>query len=384
MISTRFKNLVVIGALTLASAANFGASLSVNAQADQVQVGLITKTETNPFFVKMREGAQAAADKAGVKLLTASGKFNSDNDSQVTAIENMVNAGVKGILITPANTKAIVPSIKKARDAGVLVIALDTPTDPQDATDALFATDNKKAGLLIGQYAKAAFGTKAAKIATLDLLPGITVGQLRHDGFLQGFGIKEGDPSIVCEGDSEGDQSKGQTVMENCLTKDPDINLVYAINEPAAAGAYTALDKAGKASGVMIVAVDGGCTPGVEYVISGKIAATSQQYPLKMAALGVAAVVQFAKDGTKPTGYTDTGVTLLTEKPMPGLDSQGGVFGVQSCWGTPTATELADATKADAAAGIKLPAAATMSMNATMSATMSMAATMAPTMAATK
>ncbi len=367
MFSTHMRKVALVAIVILGTLSSFGYKHSINAQA-QIQIGLITKTETNPFFVKMREGAQAEADKAGVKLLTASGKFDSDNDSQVTAIENMVSAGVKGILITPASTKAIVPSIKKARDAGVLVIALDTPTDPQDATDALFATDNKKAGLLIGQYAKAAFGSKAAKIATLDLLPGITVGQLRHDGFLEGFGIKEGDPSIVCSGDSEGDQAKGQTVMENCLSKNPDINLVYAINEPAAAGAYTALDKAGKANGVMIVAVDGGCTPGVEYVISGKIAATSQQYPLKMAALGVAAVVKFAKDGTKPTGYTDTGVTLLTEKPMAGIESQGGVFGVQSCWGTPTAGELDAATKADAAAGIKPPAAATMS--ATMAATM--------------
>ncbi len=171
----------------------------------------------------MREGAQAEVDKAGsgYKLLTASGKTDTDNDSQVTAIENMITQGVKGILLVPANSKAIVPSIKKARDAGVLVIALDTPTDPQDAADALFATDNFKAGLLIGQYAKAAFGSKKAVIATLDLIPGITVSELRQGGFLQGFGIKKGDPSVVCGGDSEGDQALGQTVMENCLTKNP-------------------------------------------------------------------------------------------------------------------------------------------------------------------
>ena len=87
-------------------------------------------------------------------------RFDGDNAGQVTAIENMVAAGAKAILITPSDTKAIVPAIKKARAAGVLVIALDTPTDPKDATDALFATDNFKAGLLIGQYAKAAMGGK--------------------------------------------------------------------------------------------------------------------------------------------------------------------------------------------------------------------------------
>ncbi len=380
MYSTHKTNrIVLVAAVILTTLATFGTHYTLTSAQTPVQIGLITKTETNPFFVKMREGAQSVADKLGAKLITAAGKNDNDNDSQVIAIENMVNAGVKGILITPANSKGIVPAIKKARDAGVLVIALDTPADPQDATDALFATDNMKAGLLIGQYAKAAFNGKSAKIATLDADPGNKTGVLRHNGFLQGFGIKDGDPSIVCSGDSGGDQAKGQTVMENCLTKDPDINLVYAINEPAAAGAFTALDKAGKAKGVTIVAVDGGCTPGITSVIAGNIAATSQQYPLKMAAMGVEAVVKFAKDGTKPTGYTDTGVTLISAKPITGIDSQGSVFGAQNCWGTLVNGEMDAAMKADAAAGIKPPAAATMS--ATMSATM--ASTMSATMAAT-
>jgi fructose transport system substrate-binding protein len=295
-------------------------------------IGLITKTEANPFFVKMREGATAAANARGAKLMTAAGRYDGDNASQVTAIENMVATGAKAILITPSDTKAIVRTIKKARDAGVLVIALDTPTDPQDATDALFATDNFKAGVLIGQYAKAAMAGKPAKIATLDLAPGITVGKLRHDGFLQGYGIKEGDASIVCSQDTQGDQAKGQTAMENCLQKAPDINVVYTINEPAAAGAYQALKAAGKQKGVLIVSVDGGCA-GVKNVKAGIIAATSQQYPLKMAAMGVAAGVEFAKTGKKASGYTDTGVTLITDKPMAGVDSKDTKVGTDLCWG---------------------------------------------------
>ncbi|MFG6191977.1 sugar ABC transporter substrate-binding protein [Nonomuraea sp. JJY05] len=296
------------------------------------KVGLITKTETNPFFVKMKEGAQKSAQANGMELMTAAGKFDGDNASQITAVENMVAAGVKGILITPSDTKAIVPAVKKARDAGVLVIALDTPTDPQDATDALFATDNLKAGELIGQYAKAAMAGKPAKIATLDLAPGITVGQLRHDGFLKGYGIAEGDPSIVCSQDTRGDQSKGQTAMENCLQKAPDINLVYTINEPAALGAYTALKAKGREKDVLIVSVDGGCT-GVKAVKSGEIAATSQQYPLKMAEDGVKAVSEFAKTGKKASGYTDTGVTLITDKSVSGVEAKDTAFGLANCWG---------------------------------------------------
>jgi len=140
------------------------------------------------------------------------------------------------------------------------------------------------------------------------------------------------DSRIVCSQDAQGDQAKGQTAMENCIQKSPDINLLYTINEPTALGAYTALKAAGKEKQVTIVSVDGGCT-GVRGVKAGQIAATSQQYPLKMASLGVAAVVRYAKTGKKPSGYTDTGVTLITNKPAKGVPSRNVVFGLANCWG---------------------------------------------------
>jgi len=339
----------VVGAALLAAPLGVGRSAAapampslVSAAKSQVVVGLITKTDTNPFFVKMKEGAQKAAKQYGAKLLTAAGKFDGDNASQVTAIENMVTAGAKGILITPSDTKAIVPAIRKARAAGLVVIALDTATDPASAVDALFATDNYNAGLLIGKYAKAKFGSKPAKIVTLDLSPArVTVDVARHNGFLAGFGNAKAtasakgfvkDSRIVCSQDAAGDQAKGQTAMENCLQKAPDVNLLYTINEPTALGAYTALKAAGKQNQVTIVSVDGGCT-GVRGVKAGQIAATSQQYPLKMASLGVAAVVKYAKTGAKPHGYTDTGVTLITNKPATGVPSKNVAFGLANCWG---------------------------------------------------
>jgi fructose transport system substrate-binding protein len=298
-----------------------------------ITVGLITKTETNPYFVTMKKGAQAEAAKDGVKLLTAAGAYDGDNAGQVTAIENMIAAGVKGILITPSDPKAIAPTLQRARQQGIVVIALDTPPDPQNSADALFATDNLAAGKLIGQYAKAEMAGKPAKIATLDLTPGVDVGVQRHNGFLAGFGVAEGDPSIVCEANTSGDQAKGQTAMENCLQKSPDINLVYTINEPAAMGAYQALKAAGKDKAVTIVTVDGSCT-GVNALSQGQFAADSQQYPLKMASLGVDAIRDFAKTGKKPSGYTDTGVTLIAASPVAGVDSKDASYGQSNCWGS--------------------------------------------------
>ena len=316
---------------------------------DQAIVGLITKTDTNPFFVKMKEGATQAAQQAGVQLQTFAGKKDGDNESQVQAIENLISAGAKGVLITPSDSKAIVPSLDKARQAGMLVVVLDTPVEPASAADATFATDNFEAGNLIGQWAKAKLGDAAAtaKIATLDLSPNQpSVDVQRHNGFLTGFGINvpdknvitDGvDPRIVGRGVTDGAEEGGRTAMETLLQKDPSINLVYTINEPAAAGAYAALEAAGKAKDVTIVSVDGGC-PGVDAVKAGQIGATSQQYPLKMAQEGVAAVAQFAKDGSKPQAtagktFTDTGVTLITDQAQPGVDSKDTAFGSQNCWG---------------------------------------------------
>jgi fructose transport system substrate-binding protein len=322
------------------SSGSSGASTGSGGGGD-VKIGLITKTDTNPFFVKMKEGATKEAQAKGATLQTAAGKFDGDNATQVTAIENMVAAGVKGILLVPSDTKAIVPTIAKARDQGVEVIALDTPTDPQSAVDALFATNNFKAGLLIGQYATAAMNGKPAKIAMLDLNPGVTVGVLRHNGFLTGFGAAKATekdlkavtgPEVVCTQDTQGDQAKGQTAMENCLQKAPDINLVYSINEPSGLGAYTALKAAGKEKDVTVVSVDGGCT-GVQGVKDGAIAATSQQYPLKMATQGVDALVDFIKNGTKVSGYHDTGVTLIASKAQSGVPSKDVQFGLDNCWG---------------------------------------------------
>ncbi len=333
-------------AVLLAPVAALALGLSVATPAtsqDKIVVGLITKTNTNPFFVKMKEGAQAKAKELGVTLQAYAGKSDGDNDGQVRAIEALMAAGAKGILLVPSNSTAIIPTVEKARKAGVLVITLDTPLDPVTAADANFATDNFKAGELIGQWAKATLGDKAAsaKIATLDLAANQpTVDYLRHNGFLTGFGIPVKDPKHYAMSDSPqivgsdvtaGSTDGGRKAMENILQKASDINVVYAINEPAADGGYAALKAAGKEKGVLIVGVDGGC-PGIKSVKAGVIGATSQQYPLLMASEGVQAVVDFVKNGKKPVSM-DTGEKLVTDHPVPGVPSIDTAEGAKLCWG---------------------------------------------------
>ncbi|AGL14225.1 substrate-binding domain-containing protein [Actinoplanes sp. N902-109] len=311
-------------------------------------VGLITKTDTNPFFVTMKKGAQRAAGQQGLELQSFAGKQDGDNEAQVLAIENLTSYGAKGFLITPNDSKAIVPSIDLAHQRGMLVIALDTPTDPANAADATFATDNYQAGKLIGQWAKAKFAKdgKQAKIAMLDLNANqVSVDVKRDQGFLDGFGIDvgnpgrigdENDPRIAGHDVTDGAEDGGRTAMENLLQKDPSINLVYTINEPAAAGAYQALKAAGR-DDTVIVSIDGGC-PGVENVKKGVIGATAMQFPLKMASMGIEAIAQYAKTGSKPQAtagkdFVDTGTTLITDDPQAGMEAKDSTWGTQNCWG---------------------------------------------------
>ena len=317
--------------------------------ADKIIVGLITKTNTNPFFAKMKEGAEAKAKELGVDFRSYAGKYDGDNTGQVDAVELLMNAGAKAIMITPSDTKAIVPSIERARKAGILVIALDTPLDPPDAADATFATDNVKAGELIGEWAVKTLGDKAkdAHVAYVDaLVDQPSVDRARDFGFSKGFGIEnsdwkqyghETDKRVAGHQWGKGSEQGARAAMETLLQKDPNINVVYTINEPTAAGAFAALKAAGKSKNAIVVSVDGGC-PGVKNVAAGVIGATAQQYPLLMASLGVEAAVEYAKSGKKPAvtpglDFFNTGVSLVTDKPVEGVPSIGTKDGLAKCWG---------------------------------------------------
>ena len=320
-----------------------------------IAVTLITKTSTNPFFIAMQKGAEEAGKANNVTITTAAGKADGDEATQIQAIEAATARGDAGILITPA-TDGVNPAIEAARAAGLYVIALDTPPNPPDTVDITFATDNFKAGELIGKWAAGSMGGKKATIALLDLFNDkvASVDYNRDQGFLTGMGIDTadkmkngdeaktgkyragGDYEIVCNEPTQGAQDQGRTAMETCLAKSKDINLVYTINEPAGVGASEALKAAGVTA--TIVSVDGGCSPGIEAVKDGTIGATSQQYPVKMAELGVKAIADFKRNGTKPEvtpglDFFDTGVALVTDKPVSGLESIDTTAAGKICWG---------------------------------------------------
>src|SRR4051812_40483777 len=361
MSRTRLRGVIAVGAIaSLAAIGLAGCSdpSSGGSAGGSIGVALIVKTTTNPYFVAMEDAAKADAAKAGVKLTLAAGKKDGDAATQIQAIEDSISRGDKGILITPTDS-TVNSAIAKARKAGLYVIALDTAPDPANTVDITFATDNFAAGEAIGKWAAAQLNGAPAVIGLVDLFSNqvASVDYDRDQGFLTGMGIplksktkngdedptgtytggKGGDYTIVGNQASNGDEADGRTAMETLLSKNSKINLVYAINEPAAYGAYQALKAAGTEKSTILVAIDGGCT-GVNQVSQGIIGATSQQYPSKMASLGIDAIVKLAKTGKKPSvsdglDFFNTGSQLVTDKPVDGLTSITSADGAKICWG---------------------------------------------------
>jgi fructose transport system substrate-binding protein len=185
-------------------------------------------------------------------------------------------------------------------------------------------------------------------VGFLDVSSGlqITTEVQRNQGFMTGFGIDpvdntfigdENDSRIAGFAETQGSQDMGRTAMENLMAANPNINVIYTINEPAAAGAFEAIKAAGRADDILIVSVDGGC-PGVQNVADGVIGATSMQFPLRMAKQGVQAIVDFAATGKLPAPsegleFTNTGVVLITDQPVEGIESQNTTWGLENCWG---------------------------------------------------
>ena len=362
---SRRKTVAAVGLAVCASVALAACSSSKTSSSSSggsasstksVGVSLILKTLTNPYFVSMSKDAKSATAKDNVKLTVAAGAKDGDTQTQISAIDNAISRGDKGILIT-TNGDAVNSALNQAKKAGLFVIALDTATNPASVADITYGTDNTAAGKLDGQYAAASLGGKPAVIAMLDLFNNqvVSVDINRDHGFLQGMGIDPGSTTqngqeaksgsysggkytIACHQPTQGAIDGGRTAMENCLSANPDINVVYAINEPAGEGAYNALKAANKDSQAKIYAIDGSCA-GLKFVTSGEFASDATQYPGQMASLGIDAIAKLARGGSKPSvtsgkSFFDTGTKLVATKAQSGITIQAPSAAASTCWGS--------------------------------------------------
>jgi fructose transport system substrate-binding protein len=331
---------------------------SCGGNGDKTGVSLILKTQTNPYFVAMKSSAQAQATKSDAHLSVATGNADGDTQTQISAIDTAIARGDKGIVIT-SNGPAVNAALRRAKEYGLFVIALDTPLDPVQTANVTYATNNFEAGKLIGEYTAVRLAGKKAVVAMLDLYDDqvVSVDIDRDHGFLEGMGIapgsktlnakekrsgrytggKGGSYEIACHQATQGAVDGGRKAMEQCLSRNPDINVVYTINEPAGEGAYAALKADNREDKTFIVSIDGSCQ-GMADIEKGIFAADATQYPGKMAQLGVTAIADIGAGGQAPSlppgeDFLDTGTKLVTAEPLEGIKSQTVAEGKKACWG---------------------------------------------------
>ena len=342
------RTATAVSALAMLTAPVLGAD-------EEIGVAVIIKTATNPFYFQVQKGAEEEAKRLGnIRVTTAAGKDDFDDQTQIAAIENAVARGDKGILIIPTS-QGVYSAIEQARAAGIYVIALDAAPDPLETVDITFATDNFAAGKAIGEWTAGTLAGKPAVIAMINYTIDVNDANIhRNQGFLTGMGIDikdpltlydepltgkyaSGDYEIACSEIGHGTPDGGRTAMENCLSKNPNINVVYAINEPSASGAYEALRAEGREKDVLFATVDGSCE-GVRLIEEGVIGADSQQYPYRMASLGVEAIKTLIETGERPQTseglqFFNTGVELITNQPVDGVKSITSAEAAEICWG---------------------------------------------------
>ncbi len=270
---------------TLISAALLTSTVSVSAQA-QDTLAIVVSTLNNPFFVTMKDGAEAKAKSLGYNLIV----LDSQNDpsKELSNVEDLTIRGVKAILINPTDSDAVSNAIRMANRSTIPVLTLDRGASRGDVVSHI-ASDNVAGGEMAGKYIMEKVGEQA-KVIQLEGIAGTSAARERGEGFMKA--VKGSQMELLASQPADFDRTKGLNVMENLLAANPDVQAVFAQNDEMALGALRAVQASGKQ--VMIVGFDG-TDDGIAAVNRGKLAATIAQQPDQIGALGVETAVKVLK-----------------------------------------------------------------------------------------
>lgn len=252
------------------------------AQAAGATIGLSISTLNNPFFVTLRDGAQAEAAARGVTLITVDAQ--DDPAKQIASVEDLIQKKVKVILINPTDSGAVANVVKQATDAGVKVISLDRSVKGAEVS-AHIASDNLAGGKLAAEFLLEKIGGKG-NVVELEGLPGSSAARERGQGFHSVIDGKAG-VTLVAKQPADFDRAKGLAVMENILQGNKNVQGVFAHNDEMALGALKAIEAAGLKN-VVVVGFDA-TADALAAVKEGKLAATVQQKPDLIGKMGVEA-----------------------------------------------------------------------------------------------
>jgi len=353
---TTLFGLLMLAAILLSACG--GAATTVPAQPTQPAksaektIGLVLSTLNNPFFVTLKDGAQKAADAAGVKLIIVDSQ---DDSAKMTAgIEDLLTKKVSAILINPTDSDAVVPSIQKANDAKIPVFTIDRGANGGTVV-AHIASDNAAGGKMAAEFLCKTIGSKG-NVVELQGIAGTSAARDRGQGFNDYMAANCKDAKIVAQQTANFNRDEGLKVFENILQAQPEIAAVFAHNDEMILGAVQAADAA-KRSGIVFVGFDA-VDDAVKAVKDGKLAATIAQQPAEIGRLGLETAVKFL-NGEKVEASIPVPLSLVSAASLgvtpPAAKAEVTLGLVLSTLNNPFFVTLKDgAQKAADAAGAKL------------------------------
>jgi ribose transport system substrate-binding protein len=254
------------------------------------RVGLVVSTLNNPFFVTLKEGAEAKANEMGMEIII----LDSQNDpaKELANVEDLVVKGVDVILINPTDSDAVARAVMAANNSKIPVITLDRGANGGDVVTHI-ASDNVAGGKMAGEFIVEKIG-KDGKVVELQGIPGTTAARDRGKGFNE---AAANNITVVAQQAADFDRTKGLDVMENILQAVPEIDAVFAHNDEMALGALKAIEGSGR--DILVVGFDA-TDDAVNAVEAGTLAATVAQQPSMIGAMGVETASMVIKGETAP------------------------------------------------------------------------------------
>jgi len=282
------------------------AMTAVSYAADTYVVGMKGPGAGNPFWAAVEKGAKDKGAELGVDVVVVAPPAESDVQAQITQIEDLIAQKVSGIALAPTDPNALAPVVDAAKAAGIPVVFVDTKGVNEGVT--FIGTDNAVGAALAADFMCKNL-PQGSEVAILQGLISQSTGQDRAEGSKKGLeacGLK-----VVAEQTAEWDRAKGQSVMENILTGNPNIKGVFASNDNMALGAVEALKAAAKLQDVMVVGFDANPDAAAS-ILAGEMTASIAQAPGNIGGFGVQALVDL-KAGKTIEPVIDTGTVLVTK-----------------------------------------------------------------------
>ena len=292
---------VTLAILLLAAGCNRGGSTTAGGGAPRV--AFVMKTLNHPFFLDMQRGAQDAAAGAGIDLVVQAAEREIDVEKQVQIIENLLQTGIRALIVTPSGSREIATAIAKANRANVPVIVVDTRVDPKAAADnnlkleSFIGSDNFEGGKIAGEHLAKMTGGKA-RVAVLEGIPGHETGDSRLRGFREALGAHPG-MSIVASQPANWERDQGFTVFQNMLQAHPETDALFACSDLMALGALEAIAAAGKSGRIRVVGFDA-LEDARKAIEAGRMEASVAQSPRDMGRIAVESAAKLLRGETIP------------------------------------------------------------------------------------